>query len=78
MEDEVMIKKREEKKNQKGKPQIFIVGGEIKASMMALTRTLKNVSKRKRKKAGQIDTDLDVFGDLIRRANADDSSLIVK
>lgn len=46
--------------------------------MMALTRTLKNVSKRKRKKAGQIDTDLDVFGDLIRRANADDSSLIVK
>lgn len=45
--------------------------------MMALTKTLKNVSKRK-KKAGQIDTDLDVFGDLIRRANADESSLIVK
>lgn len=72
-----MIKKREEKKNQKGKAQIFIVGGEITASMMALTRTLKNVSKKK-KKAGQFDTDLDVFGDLIRRANADESSLIVK
>lgn len=74
-----MIKKREEKKNQKGKPQIFIVGGEITASMMALTKTLKNVSKKKKKKkAGQIDTDLDVFGDLIRCANADESSLIVK
>ena len=45
-----MIKKREEKKNQKGKPQIFIVGGEITASMMALTKTLKNVSKKKKKK----------------------------
>lgn len=46
-----MIKKREEKKNQKGKPQIFIVGGEITASMMALTKTLKNVSKKKKKKS---------------------------
>lgn len=44
-----MIKKREEKKNQEGKAQIFIVGGEITASMMALTRTLKNVSKKKKK-----------------------------
>lgn len=34
--------------------------------------------KKKKKKAGQIDTDLDVFGDLIRCANADESSLIVK
>lgn len=34
--------------------------------------------QKKKKKAGQFDTDLDVFGDLIRRANADESSLIVK